>query len=71
MTTSPVMRLLAEGVPITLLCDLVAIADPQSQTINLTERADLRGHDQFSPRHAVELVAGAKIRGDWWAVSAG
>jgi len=38
VTTSPVMRWLAEGVPITLLCDLVAARDPESQAINLSER---------------------------------
>ena len=38
MATSPVMRWLADGVPITLLCDLAAHREPESQTINLTER---------------------------------
>ena len=38
MTTSPVMAWLAEGLPITLLCDLVPTGDPESQTINLNER---------------------------------
>ena len=38
MTTSPVMGWLAEGLPITLLCDLVATRAPESQTINLNER---------------------------------
>jgi hypothetical protein len=32
------MRLLADGVPITLLCDLVATRPPESETINLNER---------------------------------
>jgi hypothetical protein len=32
------MRLLADGVPITLLCDLVPTSEPDSQTINLNER---------------------------------
>jgi hypothetical protein len=70
------MRWLADGVPITLLCDLAATGDPQSQTISLTERlaldlsaapAGLLDHDQSSSRHAVKLVAGAKIS----ALSAG
>ena len=38
MTTSPVMGWLAEGLPITLLCDLVTTREPESQTINLNER---------------------------------
>ena len=38
MATSPVMRLLADGVPITLLCDLVATRPPESEAINLNER---------------------------------
>jgi len=32
------MRLLADGVPITLLCDLVATRPPESEAINLNER---------------------------------
>ncbi len=39
MATFPVMSWLAEGLPLTLLCDLVSTADPQSQTINLSERS--------------------------------
>ena len=38
MTTSPVMGWLADGLPITLLCDLVSTREPESQTINLNER---------------------------------
>lgn len=38
MTTSPVMGWLAEGLPITLLCDLASTREPESQTINLNER---------------------------------
>lgn len=38
MTTSPVMRLLAAGIPPSLLCDLVARRDPESAAINLAER---------------------------------
>jgi hypothetical protein len=33
-----VMRLLAGGVPLSLLCDLVSTADPGSQAINSVER---------------------------------
>jgi hypothetical protein len=36
--TSPAMRLLAHGVPISLICDLVSTADPGSRAINSTER---------------------------------
>lgn len=38
MTTSPVMDMLARGLPLTLLCDLVSTRDPQSASINLEER---------------------------------
>ena len=37
MTTSPVMRWLADGVPLTLLCDLASTQDPQSRTLYLDE----------------------------------
>lgn len=38
MTTSPVMGWLEDGLPLTLLCDLVSTRDPESHTINLNER---------------------------------
>ena len=38
MATSPVMTLLAAGIPPSLLCDLVARGDPESAAINLAER---------------------------------
>jgi hypothetical protein len=38
MTNFPVMTLLAERIPITLLCDLASRADPDSATINRVER---------------------------------
>ena len=38
MTTSPVMDLLAEGVPLTLLLDLADPAGPDSAAINAVER---------------------------------
>jgi hypothetical protein len=38
MTTSPVMTLLRQGVPITLLCDLASKSDPDSAAINSVER---------------------------------
>ena len=40
MPTAPVMRWLAEGLPITLLCDLASSADPDSLAINSTERPE-------------------------------
>lgn len=38
MATSPVMEWLAQGLPLTLLCDLVSAADPDSLAINSAER---------------------------------
>lgn len=38
MATSPVMRWLADGIPVTLLCDLASLGDPESAAINLAER---------------------------------
>jgi hypothetical protein len=38
--TVPVMRLLHDRVPITLLCDLVSLAYPDSATINSVERPE-------------------------------
>lgn len=38
MATSPVMGLLDNGVPITLLCDLASVTDPDSLAINSVER---------------------------------
>lgn len=38
MSTSPVMRLLADGIPLSLLCDLVSTADPDSAAVNSVER---------------------------------
>ena len=62
MTTSPVMRLLDSGVPLTLLLDLADAAGPDSRAINAVERppgdpiwleaADHRGWQQFILRHA-------------------
>jgi hypothetical protein len=40
MATFPVMRLLNDGVPITLLCDLASLADPDSISINSVERPE-------------------------------
>ena len=47
MTTSPVMELLEQGIPITLLCDLATYRDPDSMTICLSERpkGDLLGQE--------------------------
>jgi len=38
VTTSPVMHLLASGVPLTLLLDLADTAGPDSRAINAVER---------------------------------
>lgn len=38
MTTSPVMSWLADGMPITLLCDLAGTGGPHSAAINSAER---------------------------------
>ena len=38
MTTSPVMELLARGVPLSLLMDLAEPTGPDSRAINATER---------------------------------
>ncbi|HVU60981.1 MAG TPA: hypothetical protein VHA79_06680 [Mycobacteriales bacterium] len=38
MTSSPVMRWLAEGLPLTLLCDLASTGAPDSAAINMRER---------------------------------
>jgi hypothetical protein len=38
--TAPVMSLLHNRVPLTLLCDLVSLADPDSATINSVERPE-------------------------------
>jgi hypothetical protein len=40
VTNCPVMILLNERVPITLLCDLISLADPDSEAINRAERPD-------------------------------
>lgn len=54
MTTSPVMELLAQGIPITLLCDLATFRDPDSMTICLSERprGDLLGDEASGQRSA-------------------
>jgi hypothetical protein len=38
MTNPTVMNLLHDGVPITLLCDLASVGDPDSVSINSVER---------------------------------
>ena len=52
MTTSPVMNMLAHGIPISLLCDLATTRDPESMTINLSERpiGDLLGEESTLQR---------------------
>jgi hypothetical protein len=37
-TSSPVMTMLSNGIPISLLCDLASITEPDSAAINLAER---------------------------------
>jgi hypothetical protein len=58
------MRWLADGVPITLLCDLATYRDPESQTINLSERppgdllrgeADVQLADYRTRQHQIAL----------------
>jgi hypothetical protein len=50
MTASPVMRLLADGIPLSLICDLVSTLDPDSIAINSVERplGDPIWHDAAS-----------------------
>ena len=62
MTTSPVMDLLARGVPLTLLLDLAEPEGPNSRAINAVERppgdpiwleaVDQRGWRDYILRHA-------------------
>lgn len=62
MTTSPVMDLLARGVPLTLLLDLAKAEGPDSRSINAVERppgdplwlegVDHRGWRDYILRHA-------------------
>lgn len=62
MTTSPVMRLLEAGVPLTLLLDLAHPEGPDSAAINAVERppgdpiwaeaADHRGWREYILRYA-------------------
>jgi hypothetical protein len=40
LAESPVMTWLHDRVPITLICDLVSLADPDSEAINRAERPD-------------------------------
>jgi len=40
MIVSPLMTLLEDRVPITLLCDLVSLSDPDSAAINRAERPE-------------------------------
>ncbi|HWA67450.1 MAG TPA: hypothetical protein VG899_13905 [Mycobacteriales bacterium] len=50
MSTSPVMRLLADGIPLSLICDLVSTLEPDSIAINSVERpsGDPIWHDAVS-----------------------
>jgi hypothetical protein len=40
VTLNPVMKMLQDRVPITLICDLVSLVDPGSEAINRAERPD-------------------------------
>ena len=61
MSNVQVMNLLANGVPITLLCDLASTADPDSAAVNSVERpAD----------DAIWLEAAVTLRQRWNAASA-
>jgi hypothetical protein len=53
------MGWLEDGLPLTLLCDLVSTRDPESQTINLNERPT--GDALYA--EAILLVANS-VRGD-------
>jgi hypothetical protein len=54
MTTSRVMTMLTERVPITLICDLVSVVDPDSTAINSAERPDTIWLDRADPRSVAE-----------------
>jgi hypothetical protein len=54
MTTSPVMHWLTAGLPITLLCDLASVSDPDSTAINSVERPE---NDAIWQEAAVTLAA--------------
>lgn len=55
------MGWLASGVPITLICDLVSTADPQSAAINLSERpaGDLLAMEALVTRAEAKLRVSA------------
>jgi hypothetical protein len=55
------MHSLADGVPITLLCDLASTADPDSIAINVVERP---------ASDAIWLEAAVTLRQRWNAASA-
>ncbi|HTR69919.1 MAG TPA: hypothetical protein VMH41_06780 [Mycobacteriales bacterium] len=55
MPTSPVMQWLADGLPITLICDLVSTSDPDSGAINSTERP---AHDPIWRETSTTVDAG-------------
>ncbi|HEX3825130.1 MAG TPA: hypothetical protein VHV79_11760 [Mycobacteriales bacterium] len=61
MSTAHVMHSLADGVPITLLCDLASTADPDSTAINVVERP---------ASDSIWLEAATTLRQRWNAASA-
>lgn len=68
MSHSSVMSLLHERVPLTLLCDLVSSADPDSDAINRAERPDRDPIRTEVAEHARTAAANADAR---WRTAAG
>jgi hypothetical protein len=67
VVTSPVMTLLIDHVPITLLCDLVSLADVGSTAINRAERPawdPIRDELAEYARHARAAWADAQTQAD-------
>lgn len=72
MTTSPVMDMLAHGIPITLLCDLATSRDPESMTISLSERpiGDLLADEApLQPRSAGQRSDSPPSTAQTWPVT--
>lgn len=59
MTTSPVMALLADGISVSLLCDLASTRDPESAAINLAERPP--GDDLLAEAAHVAALSRARL----------
>ena len=71
MTTSPVMDMLANGIPITLLCDLATTRNPDSMTICLSERpaGDLLGQEGAGQRSSSQRSANPPSTAQIWPVT--